>query len=410
MSKDRKRTAFAVVAVSLLAFMAGGLAAVVVMFLMSSGAPAGQSAGAGGPAAGGMPPGKVRLGQVEQDQTQRRVRVLGRLREIRRATVAAEISGRVLKAPIEEGDRVTGDESVLAEIDDIWIKVAVKEAEAQLQEAQASLEQAELDLSLLEDLQQARSAKPREVEDQRKLVEQRAALVQAAQARLERAQAELERTKITAPFDGVVVRKLAEQGQWVSPGTAIAEVISSGQMDARLDVPEYMVNTIEVGDKLDVIVDPTDGNVAGEVVAVNPAGDNAARTFPVDVRVPDQNGQLKVGMSVRSFIPVGEAEQTLIVPRDAVLTRQGKSEVWVAMPSDQPDQMPVAVPLPVHVRFGVDADHFAVRPLPMPDGKKLAPGMPVVVEGAESLFPMQPLMVQDDQGNAVQATEQPSQN
>ena len=389
-----------VIAVTLLAFVGGALAGGLTLYMknqISNANPSGADAEAGGDM-GGMPPGTVRVEPGESQIIQERFRVVGRLREIRRATVSSEVSGRLIDVPIQEGDRVIGGKTVLAQIDDVWAKADLAAAQADVSEAEASLLQAKQDMTMLEELEKALSAKPREVQEARNMVAQREAHLLAATALRDRRQQEVARVTIVAPFDGVVVYKMADVGQWVAPGTPVAEVVSSGKIDARLNVSENVINQLKAGDVLDVQIEPLDRTVQGKVVAINPTGDNAARTFPVDVRLDDLDGALKLGMSVESFVPVGEPRQTLVVPRDAVLTRQGRSLVWVAMPSEQPDQMPTAMSMPVNILFGVDANNFAVRPLPTAQGQLLTSDMLVVVEGAERLFPMQPLLIQNKDG------------
>lgn len=403
----------AVVVLVIIAFGCGVVSGLMVSGLSARLLP-GEATGAGGPGGAGGPPGGggpppaiVRVVNSEMKPVQQRFRVIGRLQELRRATVAAEVEGRVMDVAIEEGDRVVGGETVLAKIDDVWTKASLAAAKADVAEAQASLEQAKLDLAILEDLEAAQSAKPREVQEQRNLVQQREAMLARAEAQRDRAASELERVTIVAPFDGVIVRKYAETGQWMSPGTEVAEIISMGQIDARLNVPERLINELKLGDPMQISIQPLDRIVTGEIVAINPAGDNAARTFPVDVRLDDDDGAFKLGMSVEGYIPVGEQKPTLLLPRDAVLTRQGRSDVWVALPPSEPGAMPAAAPMPVRILYGIDAQTLAIEPLPNAQGQLLRPNMQVVIEGAEQLFPMRPLMIQDEAGNMQMPPGQP---
>lgn len=394
-----------VVVLVAVAFACGVISGLMVLGLSAQFFP-GDAAGTGGPGSAGGPPGGggpppaiVRVVQSEMKPVQERFRVVGRLRELRRATVAAEVEGRVMNVAIEEGDPVIGGQTVLAKIDDVWAKADLAAAQANVAEAQASLEQARLDLAILEDLQAAQSAKPREVQEQRNLVQQREAGLARAEAQLQRVKSELQRVTILAPFDGVVVRKFAETGQWMSPGTEVAEIISTGKIDARLNVPERLINELNVGDDMRIVIEPLNRMVSGQIVAINPAGDNAARTFPVDVRLDDEDGALKLGMSVEGFIAVGQEQPTMLLPRDAVLTRQGRSDVWIGMPQDE-GGLPIALPMPVRILYGIDAQTLAVEPLPNAQGMTLQPGMSVVIEGAERImFPTQPLLYQDTQGN-----------
>ncbi len=351
---------------------------------------------------GGMPPATVRVGAVTQVQVQDRFDVVGRLVELRRTTVAAESAGKILTVPMEEGDRVVGGETVLARIDPIWSAVALEAAEARVAAAEAQLERSEREKAYLEELQQGGAARPKEVDDARAQAKADRAALGAALAERNEARQRAGRVDVLAPFDGHVVRKLVEVGQWVEPGGAVAEVVSAGEVDAVVGVPERLINQVRVGGRVEVTVEPLDRRFGGEVVAVVPSAATAARTFPVKIRLSDEGGLLKPGMSVLAHLPAGESSLQLTMPRDAVLFQGGRATVWAAVePSPAAEAgaaatgeegaggagpaMPVAASLPVEVLFGV-GDRYAVR-------GALEPGMRVVIEGGEMLMPQQPLIV-----------------
>ena len=292
---------------------------------------------------GGPPPALVRVGRVESRNLQARWDAIGQLKEIQRAIVAAEQPGRVMEMIVQEGDAVTAGQTVLAKIDDVWAKLALASAKAMLTQAQASvaearaqLDQAQRDRKYLDELLVSGSAKPKEVQDAHTTEQTESARLERAQADLIAAQAELhlrqkelERLTVVAPFDGVVVAKMTEVGQWVDQGDAIAEVISRGRIDAVIDVPEAMINNISVGGDVELFIEPMSLTVMGQVVAINPSGSSSARTFPVKVRLADQDGKLKPGMSVTARVPMGQHVDVLTVPSDAVNQSASGAVVWV---------------------------------------------------------------------------------
>ena len=409
-----KRPAYTMI-VSVMAFFAGGLAAVLWMTMAGAGgAPSGPGDAPGGAPPMGPPPATVRVAEAKLDTLRPRLAVVGRLREVRLATVAAEVEGKILEVPVREGDPVIGGQTVLARIDGVWAELDLARTQADVAAAQATLDQSELDLKYLEQLLQAQSAKPKEVDDMRARVSSDRALLSAAIANRDRVKKELERVTVVAPFDGFVTRKHTEAGQWVSPGDEIVEVISNGQIDAVADVPEHLIDSIKVGDIAEVVIEPLNLPVRGEIIAINPDGGNAARTFPVKIKLDDMQGRLKSGMSVTVWLPIGEASPMLTVPRDAVLYSLTGQSVWVGMPAqaassegsslgtpDAPDSstsqapppMPTAMSVPVRVLFG-EGDRAIVEPIGSA-GSLLADGTTVIVEGAETLFPTQPLIYAD---------------
>lgn len=390
-----------VIITAVIAAVIGIALGAVVAALIVSRLSGGEQMQGGGAMGGGMPPAQVRVGNVEQQDLRARFDVVGRLHELRRAVVASEVEGRVLDVPIEPGDMVVGGETVLAEIDGVWSNLALKESQAQVAAAKATLEQSRRDYEYLKTLQTNGSAKPKEVDDAATMVAANEATLEAAHAALDLAQQRVDRLKVVAPFDGAVVDRLVERGQWVDPGTPVAQVITTGQLDAEVYVPEQHIGEVAVGEPIDVTVGPLNERVTGAVVAIVPTASNAARTFPVKVRLDDMGGRLKAGMSVVAHLPVSKAGPKLTVPRDAVLFDGDNAMVWVAAEIVEPKQH-VAQPVPVKVTFGV-ADRYAVEPL----GATLEPGAMVVVQGGERLMPNQPLMI-DPGPQAAQAPQVPS--
>ncbi|MEE9212718.1 MAG: efflux RND transporter periplasmic adaptor subunit [Phycisphaeraceae bacterium] len=385
-----------------------GTRAWVMVVLGLAGAASAQ--GPGGEDAG-PPPALVRVGLVEVQTLQKRWDVIGQLREVRQSIVAAEVAGKVVQVAVEEGDPVVGGETVLARIDGVWAQTQLAKAEADLAaahgaeaEAKAQLDKSQSDLDELTKLMQQRAAKQRELNDAKARrdadaarLAQAVAGVRAAEAQRDRSQSEVDRLIVLAPFDGVVVRKMIEVGEWAEVGSSVAQIVSRGQIDAVINVPESLVNQVEVGAPMAVYVEPLGTEFVGRVRAVIPMGESASRTFPVKVRLNDQGGELKAGMSVVARVPTGQRADLLTVPRDAVLRTPTGSVVWAVL-DDR------AVRIPVEVLFG-HKDRYAVRPRRRdPDAVTLAAQMPVVIEGAERiLFPGQPAQVVSETAPGAEA-------
>ena len=363
------------------------------------------SAGGGGP-----PPAAVRIAAVEMATLSDRWEGYGELVEVRRSQVAAEVEGRVMSMEVEEGAAVVGGQTALVEIDKVWSSLNVQAAQATLSQTQADvaeatalLDQATRDRQQLADLLARGTAKQKEFDDaqarekaEAARLEAARAQVAAAQAQLSRSQEQLARVRVVAPFDGVVVKKHVEVGQWVSPGTTVVDLISRGPIDAVIDVPERVVYRLKVGDPITVHIDSLNEDITGPIRAVVPEG-SAARTFPVKVRLEDRNGQLKPKMSVRALLPIGSESQYLVVPTDAIMRGELGAMVWLNLNG-------MAMPVRVDVLFN-DGGRVAVKQVG--EGPPLSPGMSVVIEGAERLFPTRPLIIIPDgeqpQGAAAMA-------
>lgn len=357
---------------------------------------------------GGPPPALIRVGDVSQQELQPRVTLIGRFRELKRVVVGSGQQGRVVFMPIEEGDEVTGPDpatgakTILARIDPTFSNIEkaataarLLEAQAEEAEAKANLELATRDRVFYDELEKTKSAKPREVDNARsaekamqaKLERAKAAVLTALQE-VERVKEELIRYEVVAPFDGVVVRKWMEHGQWVQKGASVVELISRGKVDAVVDVPERYINSLYKDEDIEMMVDALNITVTGKIQAIVPDGIGAARTFPVKIRLDDLKGKLKPGMSVTAWIPTGEKTATLTVPRDAVLTSSSGSVVWTVVDGK-------ALRIDVDVLYGT-GQQYAVKASRRNVGPPLVPGMKVVIEGGERLmFPGQAVVISD---------------
>lgn len=391
-AKPNNSPALAIAAV--IGLLAGG--ALVGLGAYAAWPSAPEAAGGPPPGGGGPPPAAVRVAEASIRPLQPRVEVTGRLAASRRAEVSAQVAGNLVEVPVEAGSRLVAFETVLARVDSTIPDQLLREAEAAVREAEAAVARRKSDVEQLERIFAARSGNSRELSDARTEFEAAEARLAGAIAERDRRQTDVDRLAVTAPFDGLVVSKMAEVGRWVDPGDPLVEIVSRGTIDAVVDVPERLIDALRVGDRAYVAVEAAGQGsspleITGEVFAITPDGSGPSRTFPVKIRLDDREGLLKAGMSVTAGFGTGEPVPSLVVPRDAVLFHPRGAEVWVSLLARDAaeDDPPIALPVAVRVLFG-DGPDFAVEVL---GEGPLFPGASVVVMGQESLFPTRPLLV-----------------
>ena len=371
-------------------------AAAVGMFIMFAAAASRGLAQADKPA--GPPPTPVRARPVTFEVVQEYRQVTGNLRALARSKVATIEPGLVVECPVEEGDAVKkGD--VLAQLDDRRLLLELERIKAQkavakatVAERSALLDRTRHDYEALKQLDERRASNPKELVDAEYDVQAAAARKQQAEQdlRVLEAQADLLRTRladmiIRAPFEGVVVAKETEVGQWVATGEPLVELVSVGRYDAWLDVPQqFAAAAIAPQAKVAVEIrasgqrfEPARPRVVRDV-------DRIARTFSFVIRVTDAVGRLAPGMSVMGWVPTGRRDRHLMVPRDALMRNQAGFFVYAV--STRGGGPPMALPVQIDVVFEYD-DAVAIRPGPLQKGDQ------VVTEGNERLFPMMAVSV-----------------
>ena len=144
--------------------------------------------------------------------------------------------------------------------------------------------------------------------------------VLGAQARLASARDAAALLRIDAPVAGVVTAVQVAPGSTVDSTTVIATISTPGQLVVTVDLSEFDVAQVEVGQKASVSVDALGGDsFPGKVVYVAPAGtDNAGVvTFPVQIALKSDE-DIKPGMNVSATIVVATAKNVVLVPLEAV--------------------------------------------------------------------------------------------
>jgi len=332
----------------------------------------------------------VRLGLARREDVRPEKLLVGRLEEVRRTTIGSEVEGKILSVNVEEGSSVEAGKTVLASIDKTWLRLSKLKQQAHIEVIEAQLRKEKANLDRLEKFRQEKVSTEREYTDQLAAHEQKVAELKEAKVVLDNLSEQWKRLDITAPFSGWVIRRHMEAGQWLSPGSPVVDIVSSGRIYAEMNVPESLVTGLETGMPINVTVDALGKTFPGKIAAVTPYGAAASRTYPVRVELSDQDGLLMVGMSTTAIFPAGRSQERITVSRDAVLIKPDGATVWVAIGEEPMTANPVSVN--IVTRFG---DRYAVEPL-SPSGRKLLDhGAQVILEGAERLRPGQAIRKMD---------------
>lgn len=358
-------------------------------------------------AQGGPPPALVRVDPVRLETVERQREVTGELVSLLRSSLAAEEEGPVVSLDVREGDRVTKGQ-LIAQLDTELAQLEVERSEAEVRSSEglvaqreAELSQARRDEERFRELDARGSASRGELDQAETAVlrlgaqlAQAKADLAAARVRAREAQTRLNKHTIRAPFAGRIVRRDTEVGQWVQAGDAIVELVSLQQIEARLDVPESLIGQLREPGRLVTLriaalsePDPSDPqrlvtrSIRAPITAIIPDVDPLSRLFPIRVKLDNEQELAQPGMSVIGLIPTGSREPQLTIHKDAIL-RDDAGEFVFMNGGGQ------AIPMRIRSRFAV-GDRVVI------ERGALQPGMELVIEGNERLFPTQPLNIMD---------------
>ena len=238
-----------------------------------------------------------------------------------RATVAAEVTGRVVEVRVEEGQAVRAGQ-VLAVLDGSLATVDAASTQARANSAQAALNSAQVQYAQAQrDLARAQSlAKTGYISDANLQGFMLKAKVAAAQEDLSRAQlvaarsdshrtqVQLSKYEIRAPFTGIVIDKAAQPGEIISPlsagggftRTGICTIVDMDSLEIEVDVNEAYIGRVSAGQKVEAVMDAyPDTILPAHVIAKIPTASRDKATVRVRIGFDSKDIRILPEMAVK---------------------------------------------------------------------------------------------------------------
>lgn len=351
----------------------------------------------GGGGGGARPPSTVIVRPLEQRDVVEHLTATGTLRAVRRAEVAARESAAVDAVLVDEGDAITAG-TLLARLDDRRLEAQLQEARASLTAIKAELSQREAeherairDEEMMRSLWDENAVSEREFLDSTRELKVAAAraeaateAIAAAEKRFELLEVRNDDLEITAPFDGRVVARHTEVGEWVNEGSPIVTLLSTGEVEAWIQIPERHIGGLKEAtpDAVELRLPGRNDPISADKLSLVPDIEGRSRLFNLIAHIPDPENRLAPGSSVEARVPLGKPEPRLVISSDAIL--QSFSGTYVFVPSPTGDGPPISKKVPVEVLFERQGESII-------SSEELKPGDQVIVEGNERLFPGTPL-------------------
>ena len=284
------------------------------------GGAAGGKGGAGGP--GAKVPVQVYV--VAATRLTDEVASTGSVIADESVTIQSEISGKITSLNIREGQPVRKGQLLFT------INAA---------DVQAQLQKQEYNIKLYQDQEKRqRTLLQKEYISQQEYEQSNNALL-TAQADLRALRVTLDRAYVRAPFDGVLGLRNTSVGAYVSPGTAITTLSRVQPVKIDFNVPSRFAQSVRVGDQVLVTDEATTKKIKAKVYAINPQIDPVSRTLPIRAIYANKNKELRPGGFVKVNLELGETDEALQIPTEAVvpvasgytvyLVKKGKAVVQV---------------------------------------------------------------------------------
>ncbi|KJU87496.1 RND family efflux transporter MFP subunit [Candidatus Magnetobacterium bavaricum] len=245
--------------------------------------------------------------------------------------LSARVMGQITAIHAKEGDAVRAGK-VLIVIDDTEFSKKLAQAQAAYAEAKVAYDMAQ-EAKRLSDISFARykrlyeenvltAQEFDEAEGKRNMaalsVQQAKAMIGRTEAAINEVKVYFGYTKITAPFDGLISKKMVDAGTMAAPGMPLITIEQTGNYTINLNLDERMYSHVAIGQKVNAYIDTLGRSEAGTVSEISPQVDPANRTFGMKISVAAKD--VKSGFYARVEVP-GGTKKVILVPQTAVVER-----------------------------------------------------------------------------------------
>ncbi len=317
---------------------------------------------------GGPPVISVELFTARLQPLDKQVTLVGQTVADAQIDIMPKYAGRVVSVPVKLGDRVSAGQVLLVQ-DTGDISLSLAQNSAELRQAQAAL--VETQASYLASLQKAEADYARNLTNynrystlfeqgavsgetldaaRQNMVNAKATLdtlskqaVNGEPASLEAKRAaaskiasagdalEKQRADLTlrAPRDGVIVYRQVEEGSFIQAAQKVLSLVDNNQVFVDCLVSEQEAAGLTLGMEPSIEIASLGQSFAGKIIFISTAKETGSQSYKVRLSITDPDNKLKSGLFIRGQVNVPLRTAALIVPKSAVLAKNGRAYVYI---------------------------------------------------------------------------------
>lgn len=323
------------------------------------------------------PPAKVVTTAIVQQEVAENHSFIGLFDYDRTSNLSAEVAGLVTSVHISNGDRVKeGAPIVTINTEMLDLEIALNKSK--IEQIELKIKYLEKNYQRLNTLYLEKGVSEKVFDDAFYAYQDALKEKQIVDNSLAMLMIQKNKSIIYAPFDGVVLEKNIDVGDWVQQGKNLVLLGSIKDLIVRVPVAETMLQFIQTGQKVPVQINAFSKEITGTIDSFDPVADEKTKNIFLKIRIPLQT-KIAANMSATVFVPTSMPKNLSLIPRDALIKFQGKDFVYT-IKEGKASILPVNIVSYLGNTIGADNPYFAV-------------GMPIVTEGNERLRPDQAVVV-----------------
>lgn len=242
-----------------------------------------------------------------------------------KAQIASRLMGYIKNLDLKVGQSVKkGD--LLFSIDSGDINTQISQAQSGYQQALASLKDAKLDYERFTKLYKEDSVSKQQYDKMRLQHSVAHETLAAAKSGLEQAKAQLNYANVKAPFDGVIIQKMAVAGSLAAPGNPVVIMENLQSLSVQTQVSANLYAALRLEDTAMIEIDGIAKPFEGTIYTLVNAADPMTRTHTVKLSLTNVS-DVNSGTFAKVSFKQGE-RTTIILPKSAVVNRAGIEGVF----------------------------------------------------------------------------------
>ena len=268
----------------------------------------------------------VKVARIAAASPKRTLTYSGVVRPRVESALGFRVPGKIIARSVNVGDRLEVEQTI-ALLDETDLKLAENAARAAVASARSRRDVAS------DNLERAKVLLPKAIISQavydtrRNELDAAAAALDAAQAQLRQAVNAVGYATLKADKAGIVTAVMAEPGQVVNAGQAVASLAESGETEVAIAVPEQDAARIAVRQTAKVTLWAGSGvNLDGRIREIAGQADPASRTYAVRIAIDTPPQTMRLGMTALVALTIQDETAPMVVPLTA-LTQEGGTPI-----------------------------------------------------------------------------------
>jgi len=291
-------------------FIALLLGAMVYYRLNKNKAAQSQAGGRGPAGAGAGAPMKVSGIITKTEDFSNSLSVAGSIEANEQVDIRSEISGLVTGIYFSEGSSVSKGK--------LLIKINDQELQAQLAQALTKQKLAQETESRAKQLLAKEAISTEEYDVA-------LAELRSLQSQTQLIKAQLAKTQILAPFSGKIGLRSISSGEYITPSSTIARLVSTDPVKILFSIPEKYAGSVKLNTDISFTIAGSKTNYSARIYAIEPGIDLATRTLQLKAKAANSKGELLPGSFAKIDLPLSSTNDAILIPTESVIpVLQGK--------------------------------------------------------------------------------------